>query len=315
MRRHDMSHARNCKPHEFPRPLVIGHRGAHGYAPAHTLEGYALAIELGADYIEPDLVSTKDGHLVARHEPNMIATTDVARRPEFASRRRVAVVDGVSEDGFFASDFTLAEVKQLRAVQDFPDRPQQLNGKFGVPTFEEVVALAKRKAEEKGHGIGIYPETKHPTYHESLGLPLEKRLVQAVTDAGWNRLDAPVFIQSFEQSSLIELRNMTPVRLVQLVDTEELSESALETIADYAAGIAPCKRCIAGSDVIVRAHAHGLFVHAWTFRNEPQHLAAKYVGNPAAEYLDFYGLGVDGVFSDFPDTAVAARTLFEAGLL
>jgi glycerophosphoryl diester phosphodiesterase len=130
---------------DFRKPLVIGHRGAHGYLPAHTLEGYALAIELGADFIEPDLVATKDGHLIASHEPNLIATTDVASRPEFASRRRTAVIDGVAESGFFASDFTLAEIKRLRRVQDFADRPQQFNGKFEVPTLEEVIALVKRK--------------------------------------------------------------------------------------------------------------------------------------------------------------------------
>src|SRR2546422_522500 len=189
---------------DFPRPLVIGHRGAHGYLPAHTLEGYALAIELGADFIEPDLVSTKDGHLIARHEPNMIATTDVASRPEFASRRRTAIIDGAADTGFFASDFTLAEIKQLRAVQDFAERPHQLDGKFEIPTLQEIIALAKRKSEEKGRPIGIYPETKHPTYHKSIGLPLEKRLVEILSAAGWNRRDAPVFLQSFEPSSLKE---------------------------------------------------------------------------------------------------------------
>src|SRR6185503_14210664 len=148
------------RDHDARRPLVIGHRGAHGYLPAHTLEGYALAIELGADYIEPDLVATKDGHLIASHEPNLIGTTDVTSRPEFASRRRTAIVDGFPDTGFFASDFTLAEIKRLRRVQDFAERPQQFNGKFEVPTLQEVIALAKRKSEEKGRTIGIYPETK-----------------------------------------------------------------------------------------------------------------------------------------------------------
>src|SRR4051812_20342202 len=200
------------------RPLVIGHRGAHGYLPAHTLEGYALAIELGADFIDPDLVSTKDGHLTARHEPNIVNTTDVASRPEFASRRRTVVIDGAAESGFFASDFTLAEIKRLRAVQDFSDRLHQFDGKFDIPTLEEIIALAKRKSEEKGRTIGIYPETKHPTYHKSIGLPLEKRLIDVLASAGWNHRDAPVFLQSFEPSSLKELRRMTSLRLVQLVD-------------------------------------------------------------------------------------------------
>ena len=192
---------------DFRTPLVIGHRGAHGYLPAHTLEGYALAIEMGADFIEPDLVATRDGHLIASHEPNLVATTDVASRPEFASRRRTVMIDGVPDTGFFAADFTLAEIKKLRRVQDFADRPQQFNGKFEVPTLEEIIALAKRKSKEKGRTIGIYPETKHPTYHKAIHLPLERRLVQALAGAGWNRRDAPVFIQSFEQGNLKELRS------------------------------------------------------------------------------------------------------------
>ena len=179
-------------------PLVIGHRGASGYLPEHTLEGYALAIELGADFVEPDLVATKDGVLIARHEPNMINTTDVKDRPEFASRKRKAVVDGAEEEGFFASDFTLAEIRSLRAVQAFGDRSQAFNGLFQIPTFDEVIALAKQKAREVGRTIGVYPETKHPTYHQSIGLPLEDRLLNALRRAGWNRADAPVFIQSFE---------------------------------------------------------------------------------------------------------------------
>jgi glycerophosphoryl diester phosphodiesterase len=351
---------------DIRRPLVIGHRGAHGYLPAHTLEGYALAIEMGADYIEPDLVVTKDGHLIASHEPNLIATTDVASRPEFASRRRTAVVDGVSEEGFFASDFTLAEIKRLRRVQDFAERPQQFNGRFEVPTLEEVIALAKRKSQDKGRTIGVYPETKHPTYHKALGLPMEKRLVAALAEAGWNRRDAPVFIQSFEQSNLKELNKLTPVRLVQLVDANDVNpdgtldftapfdrpydwtvsgdprlrartfgffatEAGLREIKTYADGIGPWKRYIVSSvpvpgstapgeasrralaptDLVQRAHKHGLIVHTWTFRNEQRRLLSDYAGNPVNEYLQFYRLGIDGVFSDFPDTAVVARVLFD----
>lgn len=353
------------KDRDFARPLVIGHRGAHGYLPAHTLEGYALAIELGADFIEPDLVATKDGHLIARHEPNIIATTDVASRPEFASRRRTALVDGAPDTGFFASDFTLAEIKRLRAVQDFPERPQQFNGKFEIPTLEEIIALAKRKSEEKGRTIGIYPETKHPTYHKSIGLPLEKRLVDALAAAGWNRRDAPVFLQSFEPSSLKELRRMSPVRSVQLVDANDVNpdgsldftapfdrpfdwtasgdprlrartfaflvtDEGMKEVKTYADGIGPWKRYIVSSveahlpgpgeasrkllpatNLIERAHKIGLLVHTWTFRNEQRRLVSDYAGNPVNEYLQFYRLGVDGLFSDFADTAVAARVLFE----
>jgi glycerophosphoryl diester phosphodiesterase len=357
--------ARDDDDGNFRKPLVIGHRGAHGYLPAHTLEGYALAIELGADFIEPDLVATKDGHLIASHEPNIIATTDVASRPGFASRKRTAIIDGVIETGFFASDFTLAEIKQLRRVQDFADRPQQFNGKFEVPTLEEIIALAKRKSEEKGRTIGIYPETKHPTYHRSIGRPLEQRLVQTLAHAGWNRRDAPVFIQSFEQGSLKELRKLTPIRLVQLVDANDVNpdgtldftapfdrpydwtasgnpdllartfgffvtDAGLREIKTYADGIGPWKRYIVSTkaaglpgpgeaslkllpagDLIQRAHNVGLLVHTWTFRNEQRRLVSDYQGNPVNEYLQFYRLGIDGVFSDFADTAVAARVLFK----
>jgi len=358
-------------------PLVIGHRGAPGYLPEHTLESYALAIELGADYIEPDLVMTKDGHLIARHEPNIINTTDVKDHPEFAARKRVMTVDGVAEEGFFASDFTLAEIKTLRAVQAFGERPQQFNGKFEIPTLEEVIALAKRKSAEKGRTIGIYPETKHPTYHQQLGLALEPKLVEALKRAGWNRREAPVFIQSFEQANLKALRKMTPVRLVQLVDADGMNadgslayaapydrpydwtasgkpellartfgffatDAGLQEVKGYADGIGPWKRymvstaaadlngdgvigdengdgkideadrqLLPANDLIARAHQHGLLVHTWTFRNEPRRLASDYAGNPVNEYLQFYRLGIDGVFSDFADTAVASRVLFD----
>jgi glycerophosphoryl diester phosphodiesterase len=209
-------------------PLVIGHRGAPGYLPDHTLEGYALAIRMGADYIEPDLVATKDGHLIARHEPNITTTTDVASHPEFASRRTTKNVDGIDETGWFASDFTLAEIKTLRAVQPLAFRPQGFNGEFEIPTLDEIIALAKRK------GVGIYPETKHPTYHKMLGLPLEGRLVSALRRAGWNHRRAPVFIQSFEQSNLKQLNRMTDVRLVQLVDAADVRpDGSLEYYAPW----------------------------------------------------------------------------------
>lgn len=348
------------------RPLVIGHRGAPGYLPEHTLEGYALAIELGADFIEPDLVATKDGILIARHEPNIVNTTDVASRPEFAARRRTAVVDGAAEEGFFASDFTLAEIKTLRAKQAFGERPHQFDGQFQIPTLDEVIALVKRKSIEKGRTIGIYPETKHPTYHQALGLPLEPRLLTALTRAGWNHRQAPVFIQSFEQGNLKALRKLTTVRLIQLIDANDVnadgsldftapydrpydwtasgkpellarnfgyltSDEGLKEVATYADGIGPWKRYIVSTltnpegsgpgeaslqlapagDLIERAHETGLLVHTWTFRNEQRRLAGNYAGNPVNEYLQFYQLGIDGVFSDFADTAVAARVLHE----
>lgn len=354
----------NMKPQsdEFSLPIVIAHRGASGYLPDHTIEAYALAIDMGADFIEPDLVSTKDGHLIARHEPNLIATTDVASRAEFADRKRKANVDGVDEEGFFASDFTLAEIKTLGAAQQFSERDATFNGKFRVPTLAEVIELAKRKAKEIGRTIGIYPETKHPTYHRALGLPLEERLIAALKNANWQHRDAPVFIQSFEPSSLRFLRERIQVKQVQLVMAsgvaadgtlefnppygrpydwtvsgetrtfrDLVTPQGLAEIKTYADGIAVWKpfivsagtdatgpaafneanrKLVAPSPLIGEAHRAGLVVHAWTFRNEPHRLAADYKGNPISEYLKFYQLGVDGVFSDFSDTAITARRIY-----
>jgi glycerophosphoryl diester phosphodiesterase len=354
-------------------PLVIGHRGASGYLPEHTLQSYALAIKLGADYVEPDLVATKDGHLIARHEPNIADTTDV--RTKFPGRETTKTVDGVPTTGFFASDFTLAEIKTLRAVQTFPERPQRFNGRFQIPTLEEVIDLVKRESRKRHRRIGIYPETKHPTFHKDLGLPLEPRLVKILKRAGWDSRRDPVFIQSFEQSNLQRLNRMIGVRLVQLVDANDVlpdgslqyvapfdrpydwtvsgdpelesrtfgffaTDEGLEEISKYADGIGPWKRYIVSTaairlnpdgtvadangdgvvderdrkllpptDLIQRAHAHGLQIHTWTFRNEQSRLASDYGGNPINEYLQFYELGIDGVFSDFPDTAFTAREL------
>jgi glycerophosphoryl diester phosphodiesterase len=350
-----VAHDRGGEEH----PLVIGHRGASGYLPEHTLQSYALAIKLGADYVEPDLVATKDGYLVARHEPDITNTTDVARHPEFAGRRRTAMVDGFPVNGWFASDFTLAEIKTLRAVQTFPERPQRFNGRFKIPTLQEVIDLVKRESRKRDRRIGIYPETKHPTYHQDLGLPLEPRLVKILKREGWDSRRDPVFIQSFEQSNLKRLNRMIGVRLVQLVDANDVNpdgtldyaapfdrpydwtvsgdpelesrtfgffatDEGLEEISTYADGIGPWKRYIVSTlgsgpessrtlapptDLIDRAHAHGLQIHTWTFRNEQSRLVSDYGGNPINEYLQFYELGIDGVFSDFPDTAFTAREL------
>jgi glycerophosphoryl diester phosphodiesterase len=331
-------------------PLVIGHRGAAGYLPDHTLEGYALAIALGADYVDVDLVATRDGHLVARHEPNLVATTNVKDLPQFAGRRRKAMVDGVEQEGFFASDFTLAEIRTLRAVQPRSDRDARFDGRFALPTLDEVIALVKRRSSEAGRTIGVYLETKHPTWHQSLGLPLEEPLLAVLERAGWNRRDAPVFIQSFETANLRALRARTAVRLVQLVDGQAvradggldlsppfdrpydwtasgrsgsfqdlLAPAGLAEVAQYADAIAPWKPYLqswAGTtllpptSVVADAHRAGLLVHAFTFRNEASEMAPHFGGNPVAEYLHFFELGVDGVFSDFPDTAVAARAMF-----
>ena len=360
---------------DFPHPLVIGHRGGgSGYLPEHTLEAYALGIELGADFVEPDLVSTKDGVLIARHEPNMIGTTDVAAHPEFAARRRTVMIDGVPDTGFFASDFTLAEIRTLRATQRLAFRDQRFNGLYAIPTLDEIIAFVKQKSREKDRPIGIYPETKHPTYHQAIGLPLEDRLLATLDRAGWNSRRAPVFIQSFEQANLKYIRSKSSVKLIQLIDGYDtaldgsivfqapslrpydwtvrpiprldtygylVTARGLAEVATYADGIGPWKRylvSVKGTDrngdgqaddtngdgavddsdktatpptsVVEMAHRLGLMVHPFTFRNEPRYLAADYGQQPTSEYIQFFQLGVDGLFSDMADTAVTGRAMF-----
>ena len=337
-------------------PLVIAHRGASGYRPEHTLESYRLAIEMGADFIEPDLVSTRDGRLVALHEPDITETTDVAQRPEFAARRRTVLIDGVEHVGWFTVDFTLEELRTLRAVQPRPGRSKEFDGLFQIPTLEEIIALARSASAAGGRTIGIYPETKHPTWHCEQGLPLEPALLAALAEAGWTSREAPVFIQSFESGNLQWLRQRTSIKLVQLIAGAGLREDgsvipwmvpadahrcdiypvgslpvdfatpdAFEQIARYADVVGPWKRWLIGakpsadddteltataSTGFVRlAHEAGLLVHPWTFRNEPGELLKDYAGDPLAEYQAFAALGVDGVFSDFPDTARAGLAL------
>jgi glycerophosphoryl diester phosphodiesterase len=324
--------------------LVIGHRGASGYRPEHTLAAYKLAIDMGADYVEPDLVSTKDGVLVARHEPEIEDTTDVELHPEFAGRRKTMVIDGTPFEGFFTEDFTLAELKTLRTEERIPaNRPGNtaFNGLYEVPTLQEVIDLAKRE------GVGIYPETKHPTYHDSIGLSLEEELVEVLHRNGYTSKSSPVFVQSFEVSNLQELNEQTKVPLVQLISdvgkpwdfvvsgdprtyADMATPAGLREISSYADGVGPNKNLIVPRDAAGRlqqptqlvrnAHRESLEVHPWTFRRENPFLPLDFrQGNPAspayiqatgdfpAELRLFYSLGVDGVFTDNPDVAVAVR--------
>ena len=330
-------------------PLVIGHRGASGYRPEHTLASYRLAIDMGADYIEPDLVSTSDHVLVARHENEIGGTTNVADHPEFAARHTTKTIDGNPVAGWFTEDFTLAELRTLRARERLPDlRPTNtaFDGLYQVPTFQEVIDLAKRA------GVGIYPETKHPTYFDSVDLSLEEPLVAALHANGYRGRNAPVFIQSFEVANLKQLNRMTRVPLVQLLDAtgrpydfvvagdprtyaDLATPEGLAEIATYADGIGPNKNLIVPRDpagnlldptsLVGDAHRAGLVVHPWTFRKENNFLPADFrQGNPAspfyllatgdfpAELRLFFRLGVDGLFSDHPDTAVAIRHRFFA---
>jgi len=294
-------------------PLVIAHRGASGYRPEHTLEGYRLAVEMGADFIEPDLVSTKDGVLIARHENEIGSTTDVADR--FPDRKRTKTIDGQSLTGWFTEDFTLAEIKTLRARERLAFRSHAYDGQFAIPTFDEVIDLAQRLGEARHRPVGVYPETKHPSYFRGISLPIEEKLLESLNRHGWTDRAAPVFIQSFEQDNLRELRKKTTVRLIQLVSSPTMIEGdGLKSIAAYADGIGPEKRLLIpvnadGSlapptDLVARAHALNLLVHVWTVRVEKDFLPAGYHGDVAAEFEALRHLGVDGVFTDFPDLGV-----------
>jgi glycerophosphoryl diester phosphodiesterase len=300
------------------RPLVIGHRGASGYRPEHTIESYALAIAMGADVIEPDLVSTRDGVLVARHENEIGETTDV--QIKYPDRRMTRTIDGQVITGWFTEDFSLAELQTLRAKERLPFRSHAFDGRFNIPTFEQIVELAAAKSRELKRPIAVYPETKHPSYFRSLNLALEPRLVAALEAHGLRHKTDPVFIQSFEPSSLQTLRPLTGVRLVQLLDEDnDASPARLADIARYADGIGPNKRLVVPAEasgrllpptaLVANAHAAGLFVHVWTMRPEAEFLSPSYGGDPLKEYRQFAALGVDGIFTDVPDQAVAALRL------
>lgn len=324
---------KSSKPLDPEAPLVIGHRGACGHIPEHTLESYALAINMGADYIEPDLVSTSDGVLISRHENDLSGTTDVAVK--FPSRKKTKTVDGRKITGFFSEDFTLKEIKTLRAIQSIPERDQSHNGKYAVATFEEILKLAQKKSLELGRRIGVYVETKHPTYFKNIGLPLETKMLSHLKKYGYSSKQDPVFIQSFEVANLKELRKKTTIRLLQLLDEPDwrpydleakgdpttyldmTTPKALKEISTYADAVGPWKRLIVLEDstgallpvnnFIQDAHAVGLHVHAYTFRSDKKYLNKAYKGDPVQEYLHFYKLGVDAVFTDFTDDAVKAR--------
>jgi glycerophosphoryl diester phosphodiesterase len=325
--------------------IVIGHRGASGYRPEHTLASYKLAIAMGADYVEPDLVSTSDGVLVARHENEISGTTDVAEHPEFADRKTTKTIDGVEVTGWFTEDFTLAELKTLRAKERLPDvRPDntRYDGRFRVPTFEQVLDLVRQESRRLGRRIGVYPETKHPTYFDSIDLSLEEPLVRALRRHHLDRRNAKVYVQSFETANLRELADEVRVPLVQLINStgapydfveagdprtyaDLVTPEGLEWVASYADGIGTNKDVLIPRDadgyltepteVVDDAHAAGLIVHAWTFRDENQFLPRDFwigddpnaKGDIFGEYEVFFELGLDGVFTDHPDTAVQAR--------
>lgn len=329
-------------------PIVIAHRGASGYLPEHTLAAYSTAVLQGADFIELDLVSTRDGHLVARHDNVLNLTTDVADAPEFHDRRTDKIVDGRAVSGWFSEDFTLEELRSLRAIERLPlVRPAntRFDGRYGVPTLEEVIAVIQALEIMLAKDVGLYIELKHPTYFDDIGLPMEAALARVLRDSGYHEPHHSVFLQSFEVESLRRLARVTDLRLVQLLSGsgqpydlqmtgDAMTYAAMATadglreIATYADGVGPAKYAFLipldssgnlaaenASDFVAHAHAAGLLVHPYTFRAENQFLPVNLrsssdvteFGAAAQEIAAFLALGIDGFFTDHADIGVAAR--------
>jgi len=336
----------------MPQPIVIAHRGASGYAPEHTLVSYFIAMQQGADYIEPDLVMTRDGVLIARHENEIGGTTDVAARPDFAGRRTQKVIDGVRVEGWFTEDFLLEELKTLRARERIPQsRPAntRLDGGLEIPTLEEILALVRGVEEQRRLRtlelglplplpVGVYPETKHPSYFASLGLTMEERLVETLERHGYRGRDGRAFLQSFETGNLQALSQLTRLPLVQLIEAagapydlvrsgdsrtyaDLVTPKGLEGIARYAAAVGPAKSLVIPRDaagkltrptpLVADCHARGLQVHPWTFRAESEFLPAGL--DLQGELREFLAVGIDGFFADQPDAGVRARDAFITG--
>ncbi|MGW6292223.1 glycerophosphodiester phosphodiesterase [Streptomyces sp. NPDC055058] len=335
---------------DLPVPTVIGHRGASGYRPEHTLGAYQLALDLGADVVEAgDLVPTRDGHLVCRHEPEIGGTTDVADHPEFAGRRTTKTLDGVPVTGWFTEDFTLAELKRLRAVERIPDnRPHNTlyNGRWEIPTFEEVLRWQDEQTRRRGRQVWIYPEIKHPTYFRALGLGLEERVARLLRKHRKDRRNSPVILQSFEPTSIQRLDGLVDNPLVVLLsgaDTRPwdfvesgdprtvadlITRRGLKEIASYAQGIGPTLDLVIPRDAAGRltepttlvrdAHRAGLVLHPYTLRNENPFLPADFrrgsepdaYGDVFGAYRAYFATGIDGVFTDQPDTGILAREDF-----
>ncbi|MET9732279.1 glycerophosphodiester phosphodiesterase [Streptomyces sp. NPDC006458] len=337
----------------LPKPTIIGHRGASGYRPEHTLGSYQLALDLGADIVEAgDLVPTKDGHLVCRHEPEIGGTTDVASYPEFADRKTTKVLDGVSVTGWFTEDFTLAELKTLRATERIPaNRPHNTlyNGRWEIPTFEEVLLWQDEQTRKRGKQVWIYPELKHPSYFRKLGLGLEERVAKVLHKHRKDRRDSPVILQSFEPTSIQRLNKLVDNNLVVLLSgaatrpwdfveagdprtvADLVKPAGLREIASYAQGIGPTLDLVIPKDasgnlttpttLVADAHKVGLILHPWTLRNENPFLPTSFrrgtdpdaYGDVFGAYRTYFATGIDGVFTDQPDTGLLAREDFVNG--
>ncbi|MFJ8586999.1 glycerophosphodiester phosphodiesterase [Streptomyces sp. NPDC093595] len=344
------AHARPSVPYrELPVPAVIAHRGASGHRPEHTLGAYQLALDMGAHVIEQDLVPTKDGHLVCRHENDITGTTDVADHPEFASRRTTKTVDGTALTGWFTEDFTLAELKTLRAKERIPGTRQEntvYDGRWAVPTFEEVLRWAEKEGRRRGHPVWLHVETKHPTYFRALGLGLEERLARLLRRYGRDGADSPTFLQSFEPTSMQRMAKLVRTPRVVLLWTADdrpwdfretgdprtvadlITPRGLQWIASFAQGIGPLLDLVIprGEDgrlgeptTLVRdAHAKGLVLHPYTLRNENSFLPADFrrgtdptaFGDVFGAYAAYFATGIDGIFTDHPDTGLLAAADF-----
>ncbi|MEV5431342.1 glycerophosphodiester phosphodiesterase [Streptomyces sp. NPDC052701] len=337
----------------LPVPTVVAHRGASGYRPEHTFGSYQLALDMGADIVEAgDLVATKDGHLVCRHEPEIGGTTDVADHPEFADRRRTKLLDGVSTTGWFTEDFTLAELKTLRAVERIPaNRPRNTlyDGRWDIPTFEEVLKWQDEQTRRRGRQVWIYPELKHPTYFRKQGLDLEQRVAKLLRKYRKDRWNSPVVLQSFEPTAVQRLNELVDNPLVVLlsgadtrpwdfVETGDprtvadlITPKGLREIASYAQGIGPTLDLVIPRDaagnltrpttLVADAHRVGLVLHPYTLRNENPFLPADFREGTAADaygdvfgaYRAYFATGIDGIFTDHPDTGLLAREDFVNG--
>jgi len=318
---------------QVPGCLVIAHRGASAYLPEHTLAAYRLAVELGADYLEPDLVLTRDGVMIVRHENELSLTTDIAEREEFAGRRSERKLGGKSRVGWYSEDFTLAEIGRLRARERWPElrvASAARDGEFAIPTFAQVLDLVRELETRTGRRIGLYPELKTPGYFRERGFDPESQLIEMLAVAGYESADDPVFIQSFDADALRRLAPLTELKLVQLLwrapDMPATGASELNTIATYAQGVGVEKHGFIiprdaqdrlaidrQSDFVRLAHARGLLVHAYTFRAQNKFLPGNLRsdrpdrrmpgerGDAAAEIRAFLDAGVDGLFIDEPD--------------
>jgi glycerophosphoryl diester phosphodiesterase len=336
----------------LPVPAVVAHRGASGYRPEHTFGSYQLALDMGADVIEQDLVPTKDGHLVCRHENDITATTNVSEHPEFAGRKTTKTVDGAPLTGWFTEDFTLAELRTLRAKERIPQTRQRntlYDGRWEVPLFEDVLKWAQKKGKQRGRPVWLHIETKHPTYFRKLGLELEPRLAKLLRAYGRDRSDSPNFVQSFEPSSIQRLNKLVDCPGVCLLDAagtrpwdfveagdprtvaDLVKPEGLKWMARFAKGIGPVVDLVIPKNpdgslgeptTLVRdAHAQDLILHPYTMRNENTFLPLEFkrgtdpnaYGDAFGAFRAYFATGIDGIFTDNADTGLLAAAEFRKG--